>query len=217
MKQAWLAGIAAMTMVIGAATLRSAPPAPTDRVQQVIERSKTTRKTYALYMWMRIEHPGMTPVDEWSAEFNAGALHRVETPRDRLIADCARMTGTHRFLPTGKTRSGSDIALTACGISTRAPFHETEWLGTVDTRFGKADRVRVTDAELVRTYDVSRDGVILRTVFEENSPTRTFVLLAEATAVLDKLPDAGMFDEQSLDKSFVPERFTRPPAAKDRQ
>ena len=59
------------------------------KVEAIIARSKLTRATYAVYAWNKMQHPEQPAVEEWSAEFNSGSLHRVETPRDRVIADCA--------------------------------------------------------------------------------------------------------------------------------
>jgi hypothetical protein len=53
-------------------------------VAAVVDRTKSTRATYAIYTWIRISRLGQPPHEEWSAEFNSGALHRVETPRDRV-------------------------------------------------------------------------------------------------------------------------------------
>ena len=99
----------------------------TAKVGEIIARSKLTREMYAVYFWNRIERPGQQPEEEWSAEFNSGDLHRVETPRDRIVADCAASTGTYLSLSTGKVITGPQVAGVACGI--RAAFDRYESRG----------------------------------------------------------------------------------------
>jgi hypothetical protein len=63
---------------------------------KVLEKTKSTRATYSVFFWNRVD-PGNRPAfEEWSAEFHMGALHRVETPRDRLIADCSNRGSRRR-------------------------------------------------------------------------------------------------------------------------
>jgi hypothetical protein len=191
-------------------------PAPANqneaaKVTAVIARSKLTRSTYAVYFWNRIQPPGQEAAEEWSAEFNSGSLHRVETPRDRLIADCAAHTGTYLSLVTHEVVTGPQIAGVACGINTNRPFLALEALGRVKIRFIDADRVRVTDAENVRTYDISDDGIILRTTFETNDARHLLVLDVEAVEVSRSLPSSNIFDEASLNMSFVPDRLKAAP------
>ena len=85
------------------------------KVEAIIARSKLTRATYAVYFWNKMQHPDQPVVEEWSAEFNADSLHRVETPRDRVIADCAVQKGMHLSLPTGNIVTGPQVAAEACG------------------------------------------------------------------------------------------------------
>lgn len=201
--------VAAAILLVG---FVGAAPAPVDqseaaKVGAIIARSKLTRETYAVYFWNRMQPPGHEAAEEWSAEFNSGSLHRVETPRDRLIADCAAHTGTYLSLVTREVVTGPQIAGVACGINTNRQFLALEALGRVKTRFADADRVRVTDAENVRTYDISDNGIILRTIFETNDARHLTVLDVEAVQVLRSLPSSNMFDEASLSVSFVPDRF----------
>ena len=192
--------------LVGAAP-PSADQSGKGKAEAIISRSKLTRETYSVYSWNRIQPPGQKAVEEWSAEFNSGSLHRVETPRDRLIADCAAHTGTYLSLVTGNVITGPQVAGVACGINTNRQFLSVEALGRVKTRFADADRVRVADTENVRTYDISDDGIILRTIFETNDAKRSTVLDVEAVAVTHSIPGPNMFDEASLASSFVPDRF----------
>lgn len=183
-------------------------PAP---VRAVVELTKTTRADYVVYNWNRIEQTG-GPVEEWSAEFHSGTLHRVETPRDRWIADCATGSGTGLSLATGEKVVGSKVALAACGVNTNKSFVASEWRGVVNTAFGPAQRIRLIDAHNVRTYDVMQDGAIVRTTYElvNGSPWS----LTYAVAVEHEKPDPAMFDAASLARSYVPDRFKMAPAPK---
>ncbi len=176
----------------------------TGKVKAVVDRSKTTTATYATYSWNKIVRDGH-PVEEWAAEFHTGDFHRVETPRDRLVADCAAQTGIAREVATGKLFRGPGVARAACGINTNKPFLESEWQGLVQTPFGAADRLRLVDSDDVRTYDISPQGVILASTYAKKTGGSS--LDARAVAVLPTLPDPEMFNEASLDRSYVPDRF----------
>jgi hypothetical protein len=181
---------------------------------EVVKRSKSARATYSVYLWNRVTPPGKPATSEWSAEFNAGNLHRVETPRDRVVANCAQPGGFAISLPTGGIQQGPAVAGYACGINTDKPFLATAWKGIVHTKFGDADHVRVVDADNIRDYDVTKEGLIVGSVYAANQPGEAILLRAEAVAVLHDLPERDMFDRHSLGRSYVPERFRsegRPP------
>jgi hypothetical protein len=183
----------------------------TGKVGEVVERSKTTQATYAAYTWNRVTNEGKPPREFWSAEFNAGNLHRVESPDFRFVADCRARTGTALFLASGETITGAKVAAVDCGISTSELILASEWLGTVQTSFGRADRVRLTVGETVRTYDVGQDGVLLREVIASKAPRGQVEVEATAFAVLPTLPDANMFDAASIQRSYVPDQYKSPP------
>lgn len=176
---------------------------------QVLEKTKTVKATYSLYVWNRITLAGSEPVEEWGAEFHSGNLHRVETPRDRVVADCSAHTGAALSLLTGKLVEGPQVASAACGINTNASIVAVDFLGPIQSAFGEAQRVRVIDRQHVREYDVSDNGVLLRTTYSENRPGGNLLLTAEAVALEASLPDKNMFDQSSLEKSFVPEKYQR--------
>lgn len=208
-----VAAMLALALTVPAATdaAHAQDSSDQERVLEVLERTKSTRSTYALYVWTRVAEPGQAPREEWGAEFHSGDLHRVETPDNRVIADCRAGTGVGLAVESGETFDGPGVARVACGINTNRVFHSAEYRGVVQTRFGPADRVRLIDDELVREYDVSRDGVLLRTVFALNGPGEPEILVAEAVDVARELPARDMFDRQSLDRSYVPDNYRRPP------
>lgn len=202
---------------LAAALVLSAPaaaaPAPDDTAwaKAVITRSKTTRATYAVYTWTIVRLKGAEPVEEWSAEFNSGKLHRVETPRDRLVADCQRKTGAHRSLADGSTKFDGLIANTACGIAYDDAIRQIAWLGKFPSPWGEVDRVRLWGAGLIRTYDVTKAGVIVSSTFApEDNPGKA--MLEMRTVALEKrLPKGAIFTRASLARSVVPAKFTLPP------
>lgn len=192
----------------------AAPPAAPDTAAQamaVIKRSKTTKATYAVYTWNIIRLKGAEPVEEWAAEFNSGNLHRVETPRDRLVADCKVMDGAHRSLADGTMKSGRTVANTACGIAYDDSIRQVSWLGKFPSPWGEVDRVRLVGLGLIRTYDVNTAGVIVSsTIASEDKPGQS--MLEMRTVALEKrLPAGRIFNRASLAKSVVPLKFTRPP------
>lgn len=179
--------------------------------EDVVARTKTTQATYALYNWYRLTK-GSEVSEEWAAEFNFGDMHRVETPRDRIVANCKFGIGTWYSLVTGETVTSTDIAKTACGISTRAAFTSTAWKGAFSSPFGKVDRIQVTDAQVVRNYDVTLDGVIVVTKFQNLDGTPALDTLG--ATIIHELPAGRMFEPSSLQQSFVPERYKIAPKTK---
>ena len=212
---ATLFGANARASVTPAAGITDTPTRQADalaRVLAVIKRTKTTRATYAIYTWIWLKRGDNTPAEEWSAEFNSGVRHRVETPRDRLIADCEALNGTAVSLPSGETHSGRQVADAACGIDTVRAVDSAQWLGTVSTPCGKADRVRLISAELVRTYDITADGIIAATTYARNVDGEPPILVTKATTCSSELPLGSLFDQPSLQQSYVPAKFKLAPA-----
>jgi hypothetical protein len=85
------------------------------------------------------------------------------------------------------------------------PFERAQWLGLVDTPYGKADRIRVVTRGIVRTYDIDKNGVILWTRFAKDMPGGTVVLDTAAVVLRKELPGRDMFDRASLQQSFIPQ------------
>ncbi len=178
----------------------------------VLEKTKSTSVTYSAYYWNRITLPSKQPVEEWAAEFHSGSKHRVETPRDRVVADCRAKTGTAINIASGEVIEGPRVAAAACGINTNFAITQIERLGTFRSAFGNIQRVRVADSQNIRLYDVSDDGVLIATTYSENRPDGHILLSARAVNLETKLPAADMFDRSSLQRSFVPEDYKRAPA-----
>jgi hypothetical protein len=194
--------IAALVAVACAGCSEAAPKLDS-RAQAMVERSQKTSATYSLMAWNDVPEGGEIQ-DGWSAEFHRGRLHRVETPRDRIIADCDTMTGTWYSLKTGERITGSQVAKAACGINTNYPFRSTEWLGRTKTPYGEADRVRLTDDHSIRVYEVLDNGALATSLFEY--PDGKPMVDNRATEVLSSAPD-DIFTEASLDRGVAAEIF----------
>jgi len=214
-KATLLALLIASPVAGDAAQAPGASPAPAGdpaRVLEVLERTKLTRATYSLFGWTSVSEPGEAPRAEWAAEFHSGDLHRVETPGTRVVADCRAGTGFALSVESGEVIEGPGVANAACGINTNRVFHAAEYVGRVQTEFGPADRVRLTDDEMIRDYDVSPDGVLLGSTFRAGDEEETQILLSETVDLLRDAPDPDMFDPESLDRSFVPEAYRQAPS-----
>lgn len=203
---------------MAASTPAAAATGDAEQAAAILARTKATQATYAAYFWNRITLPlpDQAPVEEWSAEFHQGDLHRVETPRDRVLADCRNGTGWALSLVTGALNHGPQVAAAACGINTNAIVAKLTLLGPVSTPFGPAEQVRVVDNEHIRDYAVSADGILLKTTYAQNDAAGRPVLTARAFRVDRTLPesagpDGAMFDPASLTRSFVAEEMRRKP------
>jgi len=176
----------------------------------VINLTRTTDATYSVFGWNRIWPEGGGEVQEWSAEFHDGNLHRVETPRDRIVADCRAGTGTSLNIATGAISRSEQFALMACGIQAVTRPKSAVLMGNEDTRFGSATVVRTTDEQLARTYNVLSNGVIVGATISTISGKR---LLEVNATQLDHSVPPGIFREQSLARSAVPDTYRQPPSA----
>ncbi|PLR26583.1 hypothetical protein SGCZBJ_09600 [Caulobacter zeae] len=199
--------LAAGMILTAAACTPPAKPVTDPKVDAVLERSRTTRATYAAYAWVNVERPNEDPTVEWSAEFHSGDKHRVETPADRIVADCAAGTGKIFNIASGEVREGPEYARSACGVNSNNELLEKAHVGARQTPTGPVDRIRVADAELVRIYDIDQNGVILGTTFKLKSENNKTVLSVLKTVVEGDLPAPDIFDEASLQRSVVPDRY----------
>lgn len=170
----------------------------------VLERTKATRATYTIHIWNRVTNPDKPPFEEASVEFHKGDLHRIETPRDRVVADCRAKTGAHLSVETGEITEGPEIAAFACGINTNFPILSIELLPNVETKFGVAQRVRVADKHNVREYSILENGALAKTTYTENRIAGRVLIVAEATRIENSVPEDAMFDKASLGRRYLP-------------
>lgn len=172
--------------------------------EAVVALTRETRATYSVFFWNVVTKQGEPTRGEWSAEFHKGALHRVETPRDRIVADCAQGTGAYLKVQTGLIYQGPEVAKAACGIQANSKVLAMAFLGAASGPFGKTRSIRIRDPENIRTYEVASSGAIVAATIDdlESRPQ----LRSKAMRLFSKVPD-GIFSESSLSKSAVPVQF----------
>lgn len=192
-----------------------ANPSSQERALEILKQTKTTTATYVVYTKDYVSIDGKKPFQSWSAEFHSGDLHRVETMKHRLVANCRERTGFFVNLETGELRDGPSVANAACGVNSNNKLVSAEWLGTVSTPFGEADRIQLSDEVHIRAYDVlKRNGALLRATYAAADDDQRIQVWQETLAVTDTLPSLDIFDPESLSESFVPEEYKKLPTAK---
>lgn len=192
---------------IALATGACAGPLKSD-ADKLIAKTRETNATYSLFLWNEITHPDGKVDQEWSAEFHQGTLHRVETPRDRIVADCAAGTGIYLRVPTKEIIRGPNVAKAACGIQANSEIIESRVLSSGSGPFGPAVVVLVRDPENIRTYTVAESGALIASTIDDLESRR--LITANAVALL---PTAAgdIFTEASLAASAVPEKYRSKP------
>lgn len=201
-KLAIVSGIGAAAVLIGSGSAQALNGSL--RAKAILDTTKTTRSTYSIYIWNTVTNPEKIPFKEASAEYHSGDLHRVETPRDRIIANCREKTGAYLAVTSGKLIEGPSVAAAACGINTNFPILAMASLGEVKTKFGKAQRISVTDAQTVREYDVSPEGILLKSIYRENRVGGAILIVSEVVRLERQVPDQAMFVQTSLSRRYLP-------------
>src|SRR5688500_15961943 len=151
-----------------------------------VERSRTTDASYSLFLWNRVPAAHDQYDEEWSAEFHSGAMHRVEGPRNRIVANCETIEGTQLDLQTGKIDHDLRIAMGVCGVNANVDILSLEYLGPVNGPNGPAERVKLVDERHVRTYDIAANGALVRTTYHDReeelvSETTMLAMTGEAS------------------------------------
>lgn len=189
--------VAAGWLSAGASEVTASPI----EARALIALTRETRATYTVVSSNLVYHPDGTRIREWGAEFHDGIHHRVETPRDRLVADCEAMTGTYLNLATVKIVQEASVARAACGVQANSTMLSARLDGKRQTRFGPTTHLVVIDAENIRTYDVAPDGALLGATITGRDGTKKLVMRAIYYA--PEVP-TGIFFPDSLGKSAVP-------------
>ena len=196
--------ISCIVAVLACTSSRAEPRSESSKkALEILQKTKSTRATYAVYNRDHVGFPGGKSFVGTSAEFHSGTLHRVETSLGNVIADCEKKFGWSVEFNTGKRSEGEQVANSACGINTNFELNSAEWLGAFDTSFGRVDRIQVRDDDNVRTYDVLHNGALLRATYEPLAEGGAQVW-QETLAVSDRLPSHRMFDPSTLEESFIP-------------
>lgn len=194
-------------MLAAAASVAGASEKPiTDEATALIALTRETRATYSIVSANRIYREKGRVVREWAAEFHDGVQHRVETPRDRIVADCEAKTGTYFGVESWKVFGNSGVAGAACGVSANAKILTARTDGLRDTAFGPATHLIVTDDNAIRTYDIAPDGAILGATISARDGR--IQLVSRAVYYKAKVP-TGIFSVVSLAQSAVPEAWRK--------
>jgi hypothetical protein len=171
-------------------------------VQQLIERTQTTQAPYALVSRNEIRRDDAT-IYEFGAEFNQGDLHRVETPRDRIVTNCRTGWNAHLNVATGAITHDDSVSGMACGVYTGDGIVNAEITGTRSSRFGLLQELKInTVGGLTRMYGIAANGAIVSE--EIVDPAGRPRLLMTAMSLSNRLPSTDLFSEASLAKSAVP-------------
>ena len=176
-------------------------------VQQLIERTKTTQASYALVSRNETRRDDAT-IHEFAAEFNQGDLHRVETPRDRIVTNCRTGWNAHLNIATGTVTHDDATAGMACGIYTGDGVVNAEITGTKTSQFGLLQELKIkTVTGLTRIYGIAPNGAIVSE--EIVDPAGKPRLLTTAMSLSHRLPQTDIFSEASLAKSAVPDEVIK--------
>lgn len=186
--------------------LMAAAPAPPETVDAVLALTRTTKATYAVCTWNVVTPSADVQVKEWAAEYHQGDRHRVETPRDRIIANCATGEAQHLDVRTGAVSTSPSLAAAACGVDANRKLMAKQFLGReTGGRYGPVSRIAVEDDGNRRTYDVLDDGAIIAATIRDNVEDETERLNSAALSYSHRLPEADIFSTASLGRSVVTE------------
>lgn len=176
-------------------------------VQQLIERTQTTRAPYALVSTNEIRRDDAT-IHEFSAEFNRGDLHRVETPRDRIVTNCRTGWNAHLNVASGKITHDDSVSGMACGVYTSDGVVSAEITGTRSSQFGRLQQLKIkTVSGLTRIYGIAANGAIVAE--EIVDPAGEPRLIMTAISLSNRVPSTDLFSEASLAESAVPDEMRK--------
>ena len=180
------------------------------KAQEVIERTRTTTFTHAVYYRTHSFLNGTGPKDWWSAVFHRGTLFRTEGAWTRSVADCAGQTGTQVALRVRKDRGNiysvdPKYAKQACGISADREILSAKWLGQKPGRFGLTDLIEISEKKGSYIYSVGQRGEILGVTVTHRGDAKPIV--TEAVLVEYQLPADDIFSRESLRHSIISKTF----------
>ena len=177
-----------------------------DLVQRLIERTRTTRAAYALISTNELRRDGRV-VHEFSAEYNQGDFHRVETPRDRIVGNCRTGWTAHLEIASGRISHGDGISASICGVDPNLVLRSAEITGSRQSKFGPVQHLKIETYGPSRTYEIASNGAIVaETITDLNGVTR---LRMKAISLSAELPALDLFSEASLATSVIPDDLKR--------
>jgi hypothetical protein len=191
-------------LLLGAApasTQNAVPP----EVQAVIDRSRDSRADYAVILRTEEVIMGQRHIRN-HAEYQAGAMHRVEVPLTRLLVNCDTGTSALYMVSRHRVIDRSDRRANACGVDEYGdgPIVAARLLGTVTGPYGRADVIELTGNSFIRRYVVTEDGIIVLNDFTPRYAEIAFSLRTLGTTLRRGHPDPAMFEESSLSRAFTP-------------
>jgi hypothetical protein len=119
------------------------------------------------------------------------------------------MTGTYLQVETGEIVQGPNIARAACGIQSNSKVLEARITGERDSKFGKTRTVWIRDPDSIRTYDIAENGALVAATIDDLESNH--LLKAYAIELVGTVP-SGIFEQGSLARSVVPERYKTVPS-----
>jgi hypothetical protein len=178
------------------------PPVPKD-VQAVIDRSHRARGDYAVFLTTEVA----TPARRWTevdAEFQHGAMHRIEVPTVRTIVNCDTGAETVYDVHKADYREDGSVGST-CGIAVDAdPIVSARMLEPVSGVYGRADRIELIGEKFVRRYTVTTDGIIVGNDYAPRRVDIGFALRTVSVVVRRAAQPPAMFARESLARPFAP-------------
>ena len=173
-------------------------------VQSLIRRTQTTDATYALVNANEIRRDDGT-IHEFGAEYNQGDLHRVETPRDRIVANCRTGWVAHLNIASGEISHEGELSRMACGIYIGDGLRSAKVTGSRESQFGPLQQLSIATFTGTRTYEVAPNGaIVFETIADQNGKVR---LITKTIWISPHLPAGDLFSEDSLAKSVVAEQL----------
>ena len=187
--------------IAAAASAQSPLPKP---VQDVIDRSHASRASYSVAITTEVVWTSGRHV-ETDYEYQQGAMHRVEVPLRRIVANCDTGEGTINDFVAGRYVDGGDEVKHVCGIDVTAdPPISGRMLKPVAGPYGRADVIELTGPKFVRRYAVTEDGIIVANDYIPRSAAVGFSLKTLRSVVRRGPQDPAMFTRQSLVRSYAP-------------
>lgn len=169
----------------------------------VVNSTRETRSNFIVISEALVAFEGMKPRVLVSGEFHSGVHHRMEDPDNRVVANCETREGHQFFKPDLSMNSGPEIAGGACGIGPYSADATVAFMGEIETKFGTASRVQITDAKFQRTYDVMPNGAIVRNEWRLQGADGAVAFKAEAKHYCKKRLPKSAFAKASLGNSFL--------------
>lgn len=195
------AAVALLALALGTSACGQAP-LPKD-VQAVIDRSHNSRANYAVILKVEADYSGAHS-SELNAEFQQGAMHRVEVPTRRVLANCDTGEGSVYDVPNARYIDDANSAKAACGIFMGGdPVTSAKMLPPVSGPYGRADRIELTSKSFTRHYSVTPDGIIVADDYIPNSSDVRFSTRTVGAIVKRGPQPAEMFTRESLVRAYA--------------